>query len=138
MYEDAKDLKIVGVVCPNENATSAVLSTGIAYTKELTEYVIEKASESEIVQKQKTKRDVDVFSGKRFDDTSEETGLDFQDMISIDTEMLSSAFGMEVSEKDITNMTQGYMTEISSSITTDTKVQKRHSQVLLQHLQQIC
>jgi len=121
VYDDAVDLEIVGIVCANENSNSSVLSPGIAYTKELTEYVIDKASESEIVQKQKTKRDVDVFSGKRFDDKSEDAGLNFEDMISIDTEMLSSAFEMEVSEKDIANMTQGYMTEISSSITTDTK-----------------
>ena len=121
VYDEAVDLKIVGIVCANENSTSAVLSPGIAYTKELTHHVIEKAAESEIVQKQKTKRDVDVFSGKRFDDKSQEAGLDFEDMISIDTEMLSSAFGMEVSEKDIAGMTEGYMTEISASITTDTK-----------------
>lgn len=121
VYDDAVDLKIVGIVCANENSTSSILSPGIAYTKELTHYVIEKASESEIVQKQKTKREVDVFSGKRFDDKSQEAGLNFQDMISIDTEMLSSAFGVEVSEEDIAEMTQGYMTEISSSITTDTK-----------------
>lgn len=121
VYDDAEDLKIVGIVCANENSTSSVLTPGIAYTKELTHYVIEKASESEIVKKQKTKREVDVFSGKRFDDKSQEAGLDFQDMISIDTEMLTSAFGVEVSEKDIASMTEGYMAEISSSITTDTK-----------------
>ena len=121
VYDDAEDLKIVGIVCANENSTSSVLTPGIAYTKELTHYVIEKASESEIVKKQKTNREVDVFSGKRFDDKSQEAGLDFQDMISIDSEMLTSAFGMEVSEKDIASMTEGYMAEISSSITTDTK-----------------
>lgn len=121
VYDNAVDIKIVGIVCANENSNSSVLSPGIAYTKELTEYVIKKASESEIVQKQKTSREVDVFSGKRFDDKSDDAGLDFQDMISIDTDMLSSAFGMEVSEEDIAGMTQGYMTEISSSITTDTK-----------------
>ena len=121
VYDDAEEIKIVGIVCANEDTNSAVLSPGIAYTKELTEHVIEKASESEIVQKQKTSREVNVFSGKRFDDKSEEAGLDFEDMISIDTEMLSEAFGVEVSQEDISSMTQGYMTEISSSITTDTK-----------------
>ena len=49
-----------------------------------------------------------------------EAGLDFQDMITIDTELLSSAFGMKISEEDISNMTKGYMGEISSAITTDT------------------
>lgn len=121
VYDDAVELKIVGIVCANEDSTSSVLSPGIAYTKELTQYVIEKASESEIVQKQKTKREVDIFSGKRFDDKSDDAGLEFEDMISIDTDMLSSAFGMEVTEEDIKGMTEGYMTEISSSITTDTK-----------------
>ena len=121
VYDDAVELKIVGIVCANEDSTSSVLSPGIAYTKELTQYVIKKASESEIVEKQKTRREVDVFSGKRFDDKSDDAGLDFEDMISIDTDMLSSAFGMEVTEEDIKGMTEGYMTEISSSITTDTK-----------------
>ena len=121
LYEESIDIKIVGIVCANESTSSAVLSPGIAYTKELTQYVIDTAAKSEIVQKQKTKREVDVFSGKRFDDKSEETGLDFQDMISIDTELLSSAFGMEVSQEDIQGMTEGYITEISASITTDTK-----------------
>ena len=121
VYEESVDIKIVGIVCANENTSSAVLSPGIAYTKELTHHVIENASKSEIVQKQKTKREVDVFSGKRFDDKSQETGLDFQDMISVDTDMLSSAFGMEVTQEDLASLTEGYMTEISSSITTDTK-----------------
>ena len=120
LYDNALPLKIVGVVCPSDGVTTGSLMQGVAYTKELTEYVIEKASESEIVQKQMTKREVDVFSGKRFDDDSQETGLNFEDMISIDTEMLSSAFGMTVSEQDISDMTKGYMGEISAAITTDT------------------
>lgn len=124
VYDDAVELKIVGIVCANKNSTSSVLMPGIAYTKELTEYVIEKASESEIVQKQKTSREVDVFSGKRFDDESRDNGLKFEDMISIDTDLLSSAFGVKIDEQDISNMTQGYMTQISSAITTDTTAAK--------------
>ena len=125
VYDKSLDLKIVGVVCVNEDTTSGSLMPGIAYTKDLTEYVIEQASESEIVKKQLENREVDVFSGKRFDDESEESGLDFQDMISIDTEMLSSAFGTTVSEKEISNMTQGYIGEISNAITADTTNAKK-------------
>lgn len=120
VYDNAMDLKIVGVVCAKEGTTSSSLTTGVAYTKALTEYVIEKASESEIVKKQLENEEVDVFSNKRFDDDSQEAGLDFQDMISIDTNMLSSAFGMNVSESDIATMTQGYMGDISAAITADT------------------
>lgn len=120
VYDNALDLKIVGVVCPKEGSTSMTLMQGVAYTRDLTEYVIAKAEESEIVQKQMADREVNVFSGKRFDDDAEESGLDFADMISVDEDMLSSAFGVNISEDYISNMTQGYMKDISASISTDT------------------
>ncbi len=119
VYDEALELKIVGVVCAKDGNSTGSLMSGVSYTKELTEYVIEQASESEIVKKQLADKEVDVFSGKRFDDESQDAGLDFQDMISVDTEMLSSAFGSTVSEKDITNLTEGYIGEISKAITTD-------------------
>ena len=120
VYDKAIELKIVGVVCAKGDVTSTNLTTGVAYTKELTEHVMKTASKSEIVKKQLENQEVNVFSNKRFDDESEEAGLDFQDMISIDTNMLSSAFGVNVSESDISTMTQGYMGDISAAITTDT------------------
>ena len=120
VYEDSENLKIVGIVTPKEGSTSMTLMPGVAYTKELTEHIIQKASESEIVKKQLENQEINVFSGKRFDDESEEAGLKFEDMISIDTEKLKSAFGGNISEKDIANMTQGYMGEISNAISADT------------------
>jgi len=120
VYKNATDLKIVGIVTAKEGSSATTLTTGVAYTKALTEHIIDKASKSEIVKKQLANEDINVFSNKRFDDDSKEAGLDFQDMITIDTELLSSAFGMKISEDDISNMTKGYMTEISSAITTDT------------------
>jgi len=125
VYNNSLDLKIVGVVAPKDGSNSTTLTTGVAYTKELTEYVINKASKSEIVKKQLENKDINVFSNKHFDDESNESGLDFNDMISIDTDMLSSAFGVEVNENDITVMTEGYMTEISGAITTDTTNAKK-------------
>ena len=124
VYDNSVDIKIVGIVCPTEGNSVSLLS-GIGYTKDLTKYVINKASESEIVKKQLADEDINVFSGKSFDDKSEKSGLDFQDMVSIDEKMLSEAFGVKISEKDIEKMTKGYMSEISSAITTDTaKAQK--------------
>lgn len=132
VYDDALDLKIVGIVCAKEGTTSMSLTAGVAYTSALTDYVIEKANESEIVKKQLADREVDVFSGKRFDDDSDETGLDFGDMISVDTDMLSGAFGTTINESDITAMTQGYMQDISSSVTADTApAQKAFNSTLL-------
>lgn len=125
VYNNALNLKIVGIVCTKEGSNATTLTTGIAYTKELTEYVINQASNSEIVKKQLSNTELNVFSNKRFDDESNEMGIDFKDMISIDKNLLSSALGVTITEKDISNMTQGYMAEISNAITTDTsKAQK--------------
>lgn len=120
VYDDALDLKISGIVCAKSGSATSGLTPGIAYTKELTEYVIGKAFESEIVQKQLANREINVFSNKRFDDDSEEAGLDFKDMISIDMDMITSAFGGGISEKDIADKTQAYMNNIMASISADT------------------
>jgi len=124
VYEEAMDLKIVGIVCLKEGESSMSLSPGVCYTKDLTAYVMEKAAESEIVAKQLEDRDINVFSGKRFDDENEEAGLDFQDMITVDEKMLSEAFGADISEDDIKKMTEGRMGTISSNLTTDTSPAK--------------
>ena len=118
IYNDAVDLKVVGIVYTKGSSTG--MTSGVGYTKELTEYVIGIASESEIVKKQLANKNINVFNGKEFDNKENDTGLDFQDMISIDKELLSSAFGGKINENDISAMTQGYMNEISSAITTDT------------------
>lgn len=120
VYENATNLKVVGIVTAKDGSNATTLTSGIAYTKELTEHVINKASESEIVKKQLEDKEINVFSNKSFDDDSQEAGLDFQDMISVDTKLLSEAFGGEINKSDISKMTEGYMTQISSAITTDT------------------
>ena len=114
VYDNSTVLKIVGVAIPKDSASNLI--SGIGYTKELTEYVIDKASKSEIVQKQLANGDINVFSNKRFDDDSNQTGLNFENMISVDTKMLTSAFSMNVSQKDISNITKKYMNEISKDI----------------------
>ena len=120
VYEEALDIKIVGIVCPKDSSNATSLMSGIGYTKELTKYVIDQAADSKIVKKQLDDEDVNVFSNKKFTDEEKNTGLNFEDMISIDKELLSSAFGVKISEADISKMTQGYMTQISNAITTDT------------------
>jgi len=119
VYDNSVNLKVVGIVCPKGDSQS-MMSSGVWYTKKLTEHVINKAAESEIVQKQLANKNINVFSGKDFKDETKDAGIDFEDLISIDKDMLSSAFGGKVNEADIKKMTEGYMGEISSAITTDT------------------
>ena len=118
VYDNSIDLKVVGISKPKSDAPMS--GSGVLYTRNLTKYVIDTASKSEIVQKQMANEDVNVFSGKEFDDEEKNAGLDFQDMISIDEDLLSSAFGVNINQSDIENMTKGYITEISNAITADT------------------
>ncbi len=119
VYDNALDLKVVGIAKPKGDGGFG--GSGVLYTRNLTKYVIDTASKSEIVQKQLVNKDINVFSGKDFDDEEKSAGLDFEDMISIDEKMLEEAFGININEKDIENMTKGYMTEISEAINADTQ-----------------
>ena len=120
LYDKAVNLKIVGIVKPKDSNNMSSLMSGVGYTSALTKYVIDESSDKEIVKKQLANKKINVFSGKSFDDEGKDAGINFDDLISIDKNMLSSAFGMKIDEKTIENMTGGYMEEIGSAITADT------------------
>ncbi len=66
--QNALEIKIVGIVKVNEDSVlSSNNSFGnILYTKELTEYVINKVNESEVVKAQRANPEVNVFTGSKF------------------------------------------------------------------------
>ena len=119
LYGNAVKLKIVGIVTAKEGVTSAALEPGVSYTGKLIDYIIDYSSKSTIVKKQLESDEVDVISGKRFDAKKNELGLNFQDLVSIDSKKLQSAFNINIDQKSIEQQTAGYMTEISNAITTD-------------------
>ena len=119
IYDSAEELKIVGVVAPNLSNSSMSLMAGVAYPSSLTKHIIELASESEIVKKQLENENIDVFTNKAFDSKKNNTNINFEDMISIDKDMLQSAFGINLDENKLKNMTNGYTKKIEESISTD-------------------
>ena len=120
LYNNSEDLKIVGIAKMKEaNGMSAFLS-GVGYSPKLSTYIISKTKDKEIVKKQLANKEVNVFNGKRFDDKSQDSGMNFDELISIDTDMLSSAFNINIDETYISSMTAGYMEEINNAITADT------------------
>ena len=114
-----EDLRIVGIVCPREGVSATALSSGVAYTSGLTKYVIEQAAESEIVQKQLEDSRINVFTGKGFDEDAD-ADLNFEDMISVDENKISSAFGMNLSMDSMMSLLQKYLNEAAGSIKIDT------------------
>ena len=96
---DGIDVRIVGVVRPNETANASALSPGIAYTHALTRQLMERAADSQIVQEQLAHPETDVFTGKSFDELQGEAkqGVDLGSMFSVDEAALKSAFSFDAS-----------------------------------------
>ncbi len=72
-YEDGIDLKIVGIVRPQEGAAISGSSSGVGYTKALTDYMVEQIGESEVLKAQLDQPDTDIFTGIDFPKDDEET-----------------------------------------------------------------
>ena len=96
---DGIDVRIVGVVQPNETANASALTPGIAYTHALTRLLMERAADSQIVQEQLAHPETDVFTGKTFDELQGEAkqGVDLSSMFSVDEAALKSAFSFDAS-----------------------------------------
>ncbi len=68
LYDNAIDLKVVGIIRPNEDAVSAMLTGSICYTSALTDYVIENAKDSEAIKAQLDDPTTDIFTNLSFKD----------------------------------------------------------------------
>lgn len=64
--ENGLKLKIVGIIRPTEDATTTYINTPFAYTKALTDYLIEYTNDSEIVKAQENSKDVNVLNNLGF------------------------------------------------------------------------
>lgn len=64
--DNAIKLKVVGIIRKSPNAVSTFMNGAIGYTSALTDYILDRISESEIISEQKANPDVDVLSGLKF------------------------------------------------------------------------
>ncbi len=70
LYDNAMALKITGIIRPNEDATTTMLSGSIAYTSDLTKHLVELADESTVIEAQLESPDTDILTGLPFDTTT--------------------------------------------------------------------
>ena len=66
LYDNGTALKVSGIIRPNEDAVSTMLSGSIAYTNELTKYIIENSKDSAAVNAQLSDTSTDIFTGLPF------------------------------------------------------------------------
>ncbi len=75
LLANSVDIKIVGILKPNEDASNASITTNVAYTNKLTQYLINTVNDSDIVKEQLANHAVDVFTGEPFGENSYEANL---------------------------------------------------------------
>lgn len=121
IYNKSEDLIITGVAYCNDNSSL----TGIIYYDSLVDHVIEVAKDSDLVKKQLKNPDVDVFSGNKFDEDKEKSGLNFNDMVSIDQDKLKNAFKFNldtsaIKDTDYASIILNNSNDIKETITSTT------------------
>lgn len=81
VVEDAEPIKVVGIIKPEENSImSSSSSSAIGYTHALTEYLVNKVNDSEIVKAQKDSPETDIFTGKEFAKDEDKKTLTMEDI----------------------------------------------------------
>ena len=64
--DQAIELKVAGIIRPNDDSVASMMTGSIGYTTALTEYAIDRMAKSEIVQEQLAKPDTDIILGLPF------------------------------------------------------------------------
>jgi putative ABC transport system permease protein len=87
LYDNGTTLKVSGIIRPNEDSISSMLSGSIGYTSKLTEYIIENSKNSDAVNAQLDDPSTDIFTGLPFKESTgnmaeEEKVNDFNEYIS--------------------------------------------------------
>ena len=121
IYNKSEDLIITGVAYCNDNSSL----TGIIYYDSLVDHVIDIAKDSPLVKKQLANPDIDVFSGNKFDEDKEKSGLNFNDMVSIDQDKLKNAFKFNldtsaIKDTDYASIILNNSNDIKETITSTT------------------
>ena len=97
LVEKGEDIKVVGVVQPDEDANATALKSGIAYPYALTEHVAEEAKNSEIVKQQLKNKDINVFTNEKFGTDNGDSDFNMDSLFTIDEAALQKAFKFDES-----------------------------------------
>lgn len=102
IVDNAEEIKIVGIIRPNPEAVVSTSHGEIGYTKELTEYVVNKINDSDIVKEQKDNTKKNVFTGIEFKDSDEKF-----DINSLTKEQ--QAYLASLSQEEMTKVISNYL-----------------------------
>ena len=107
--EDAEEIEVVGIIRPSEGTVATAMSGTIGYTKELTEHVINKINDAEIVKEQKENPDINVFTGIEFPEDTDKR-FDFSSLTDEQRMYMAS-----LSEEELAELMQQYTENASAT-----------------------
>ena len=100
LVDNGLDLKIVGIIRPKEDS-NIYIKNGVGYTKELSEYIINKINDSEIAKEQLANKDINVFTNEAFKDLdSYESNLSKIGVVELDDPYIISIYPKDFESKD--------------------------------------
>lgn len=113
LLDNSVELKICGVVRPVKNSANTTISTAIAYTSLLTDYIIDYSNESEVVKAQVSSPATNILNGLAFEAPDDETKA-----------VQASAYLKELNISDKASMFTmlSYMTGASAGTTDETEL----------------
>ena len=117
--ENGLKLKVVGILKPDaDSLISSTNSGGIGYTHALTEYMINKVNDSELVKAQKENPDVDVFTGIEFPkaDEEEDKAMSQSEAMNMIMDMLSDEQQAQLNQGIMNSLTEEQQAELQSAM----------------------
>ena len=96
LAKQGETLVVNGIIRHTGDDSSAILTPGIAYPSALTYHIMSTAAKSEIVKEQRQKPDVNVFTGKRFDEEAGE--FDLASLFEIDEDAVHELFKFDAAD----------------------------------------
>ncbi len=121
VVNNAEEVKIAGIIRKNPDAASVSVSSGVAYTKDLMPYIIEKVKETQIVKQQLADPEKDVFTGMSFDNdkTSISTFENNKSILGIASEDNPSEIDIYAKDFDSKEKLQDFIKNYNDEVTAD-------------------
>lgn len=121
VVNNAEEVKIAGIIRKNPDAASVSVSSGVAYTKDLMPYIIEKVNETQIVKQQLADPEKDVFTGMSFDNdkTSISTLENNKSLFGIASEDNPSEIDIYAKDFDSKEKLQDFIKNYNDEVTAD-------------------
>ncbi|MGI6279481.1 MAG: ATP-binding cassette domain-containing protein [Acutalibacteraceae bacterium] len=124
--QDAEEIKVVGIIRPQEDAVSNQVSGFIGYKKELMETLINRVNQSEIVKAQNADPNINIFTGRpfenNFDNMNYEQLMAYIKTLPGDQQQQFGAYMQSMKQQGLSDeeITERFKKALSSQSTEDT------------------